>query len=93
MLEAKGIEAGEYLQYKGRPLVRKDDEIFYGDLSKKYVKMLIMTEKTLEKRDDTVPDLIITQLFEKDNDFPVRQTKAQGLADAFEIAAAWLDRE
>ena len=93
MLEVKGIAEGEYLQYKGRPLVRKDDEIFYGDISKKYVKMLIMTEKESEKHKETIPDIVITQLFENGGAFPVRQTKAQGLADAFEIAAAWLDRE
>lgn len=93
MLEVNGIEAGEYLQYKGRPLVRKDDEIFYGDISKKYVKMLIMTDKKAEKLDETIPDIVVTQLFENGGAFPVRQTKAQGLADAFEIAAAWLDRD
>ena len=41
MLNVTGIENGEYLEYKSRPLVRKDDEIFYGDLSVYYVKMMI----------------------------------------------------
>ena len=55
--------------------------------------MLIMTDKKAEKLDETIPDIVVTQLFENGGAFPVRQTKAQGLADAFEIAAAWLDRD
>ena len=35
MFELEGIEAGEFLSYKGKPLVRQEDEIIYGDLSDK----------------------------------------------------------
>ena len=30
----------EFLTYKGRPLVRKGNEIYYGDMSEKYVILL-----------------------------------------------------
>ena len=36
MLNAKGVSEGEFLEYKGRPLVRKDNDIYYGDLAEKY---------------------------------------------------------
>ena len=36
MLNANGINTDEFLEYKNRPLVRKDDDIYYGDLSDKY---------------------------------------------------------
>jgi len=92
MIEAKGIESGEYLEYKGRPLVRKDDEIYYGDISANYVKMMIMTEKPASKCDETIADLVVVQLFLAGKAFPEKQIKANGLSDALETAAAWLDR-
>ena len=50
MLNAIGVKKGEFLEYKGRPLVRKDNDIYYGDLSEKYhVFMMIMAELPTEK--------------------------------------------
>lgn len=92
MLEIKGIENGEYLEYKSRPLVRKDDEIFYGDLSVYYVKMMIMTEKNATKVEEKLPNDIIVQLFNAGEPFPVKQITEKGLASAFETAEAWLNR-
>ena len=92
MFEVKGIENGEFLEYKGRPLVRKEDDIYYGDLSQYYVKMMIMTEKASKVPDISVPDGIAVQLFAPGKPFPEKQISAKGLSDAFETAAAWLDR-
>ena len=39
MLNVKGVEASEYLEYKGRPLVRKDNDIYYGDLSDDFMSL------------------------------------------------------
>ena len=92
MFDVKGIEKGEFLEYKGRPLVRKDDDIYYGDLSEYYVKMMIMTDKASAKTSEKLPDSIAVQLFAPGKPFPEKQVSAKGLADAFETAAAWLDR-
>jgi hypothetical protein len=91
MLEFNGIESNEFLEYKGRPLVRKDDEIYYGDISASYVKMMIMNEK-IAKNEETIPVSIVVQLFKPGNSFPVKQFVANGLSDAFETASVWLDR-
>ena len=92
MLEVNGIGNGEFLEYKGRPLVRKEDEIYYGDLAQYYVKMMIMTEKASQKNNEKIPDSIAVQLFAPGKPFPEKQISAKGLSDAFETAAAWLDR-
>ena len=39
----------DFLTYKGKPLVRKGNEIYYGDMSEKYVIML----RKFESRDST----------------------------------------
>ena len=92
MLEINGIESGEFLEYKSRPLVRKDDEIFYGDLSVYYVKMMIMTEKNATKVEEKLPNDILVQLFAAGEPFPKKQISEKGLANAFETAEAWLNR-
>ena len=92
MLNVTGIENGEYLEYKSRPIVRKENEIFFGDLSVYYVKMMILTEKDASKGDEKIPDLVIVQLFAAGKPFPEKQIKEFGLANAFETAEAWLNR-
>ena len=92
MLNANGVNENEFLEYKGRPLVRKDNDIYYGDLSEKYhVFMMIMTEKKSTQGEE-IPDTIMVQLMEKDNMRPEKQILAKSLADALETADAWLVR-
>ncbi len=92
MLEVKGVESEEFLEYKGRPLVRKDDDIYYGDLSEKYhVFMMIMAEKPSSKGID-VPAMVMVQLMPKDTQIPEKQTVCKSFADALETADAWLER-
>lgn len=91
MLNAKGVEAGEYLEYKGRPLVRKDNDIYYGDLSEDYhVFMMIMAEKPATNGTE-IPATVMVQLMTKDSR-PEKQAISKSLSDALETAAAWLDR-
>ena len=92
MLDANGVSTNEFLEYKGRPLVRKDDDLYYGDLSQYYVKMMILTEKPSKLPNENIPDNIAVQLFAPGKPFPEKQISAKGLTDAFETAAAWLDR-
>ena len=92
MLNAIGVEKGEFLEYKGRPLVRKDNDIYYGDLSEQYhVFMMIMAEVPTDKGIE-VPTTIMVQLMAKDSLRPEKQAISKSLADALETANAWLDR-
>ena len=91
MLNAEGVTSNEFLEYKGKPLVRQGDDIFYGDLSEKhYVYMMIMSDKPSSKSDTTVPGTVMVQLLESDTKKPIKQKITNGLAEAFEFAEAWL---
>ena len=91
MLNANGVGSGEFLEYKGRPLVRKDNDIYYGALSEAYhVFMMIMVETPTSKGID-IPAQIMVQLMNKDGK-PEKQTISQSLSDALETADAWLER-
>lgn len=93
MLKANGI-TGKYLEYCGRPLVRQENEIFYGDMSDKfYLYMMIMSEKTNEKLNLTVPAQILVQILPTDGSNKVEKQKSvEGLAEAFDLGLAWLER-
>ena len=91
MLNAEGVSTEEFLEYKGKPLVRQGDDIFYGDLSDKYyVYMMIMSDKKSPKTDENVPGTIMVQLLDSKTKKPEKQKITNGLAEAFEFADAWL---
>ncbi len=92
MITANGIQ-GKYLEYQGRPLVRKGDEIYLGDLSEKgYLFMSIMAKET--KLGVEIPSLILVQVYDTKEKKPVKdmQKMVKTLAEAFEFGTAWLNR-
>ena len=93
MLNANGVSKEEFLEYKGKPLVRNGNDIYYGDLSDKYhVYMMIMTEVPSGTGNEDIPDKIMVQLLPSGKKMPEKQTIANGIADALETADAWLER-
>ena len=93
MIKAEGIK-GTYLEYKGLPLVREGNELYYGDMADKYyLFMMIMSEKKNEKLNISLPDKVMIQIIDTaDSNNILKQKVSNGLADAFEIGTAWLER-
>ena len=92
MFDTEGVKAGEFIEYKGRPLVRNDDDFYYGDLSQDYyVQISVMTEKKAKNGND-IPDLVVVQLMKKGEKKPEKQATPKGLYEALDTACAWLDR-
>ena len=84
------------LEYKGRPLRRKDNLIYYGSMSDKYIIMLQITE-TKKVKDLDVATHVIVQLQRTDPDIKskdrvVKKSEKGGLYEAMDIATVWLDR-
>ncbi len=91
MLISNGVDNKEFLEYKGRPLVRQGEDIFYGDMSEKfYIYMMIMTEK--DSTAGPIPDKIMVQLCDSTTKLPSNQKIVVGFKEAFEFADAWLER-
>lgn len=86
----------KFLTYKGRPLVRKDNVLYYGSMSDKYV--IMMTVKSGKKIDDLeLSDKITVQLMHTDDeirsrDRVVKKSEKQGLYNAMDIGSVWLER-
>lgn len=95
MAEAKKKEE-KILTYKGRALTRKDKVIYYGSMADKYIIMLQILESKdlsdIELATRVSLQLQYTDPTVKSKDRIVKQTETEGLYEAMDIAAIWLER-
>ena len=93
MAEDIKLVEGEYLEYKGRPLVREETTICYGNMTDKCILILeIMTFK--DEGGKKLPDTILLQVVDPKNQMDIkRQGTKQGLYEAFELGVSWLEQE
>lgn len=94
MATAKNEE--KILTYKGRALTRKDKVLYYGSMADKYIIMFqIVDSKELsdiELATRVTLQLQLTDPSIKSKDRIVKKTEADGLYQAMDIAAIWLER-
>ena len=89
-------DKNKILEYKGYPLRRKDNLIYYGSMSDKYIIMLQVTEsKQLE--DLNLATRIVVQLQYTDPDLKSRdrvlkKSEKTSFFEAIDVAAVWLER-
>ena len=82
--------------YKGKPLVRCGDELYYGNMDDEYViHMIIKSKKTVGGVE--VSDKVTVQLMATDPGLSprrqlVKSSEKQGLFVAMDIGDAWLER-
>ncbi len=86
----------EVLEYKGVPLMRKDNLIYYGRMSDKYIIMLQILDSEPVK-DITLAKKVSVQLQLTDPDIKsrdrvVKKTEKDGLYSAIDVAEVWLAR-
>ncbi len=89
-------ENKEFLTYKGRPLVRSGNTIYYGDISEKYV-IMIQIMSTKKEGDLDIADKLLVQLLDTNSDLRprdriIKKSEKTGLYDAMDIGAVWLER-
>lgn len=86
----------KFLEYKGKPLVRCDKTIYYGDMNDPYVICLnVLDEKNLE--DLKLSGRVVIQLINTDPDVSpkdkiVKKSEKSGLFNALDLGAVWLER-
>ena len=84
------------LSYKGHPLRRKDNRIYYGTMAEKDIIMLQILDT--KKGDDLdVATTVAVQLPLPDPDLKsrdrvVKKTEKDSLYTAMDVATVWLDR-
>ena len=84
------------LSYKGHPLRRKDNLIYYGTMAEKYIIMLqVLSSKKvdgLDVADKVAVQLQLTDPDLKSRDRVVRKSEKDSLYSAMDLACVWLER-
>ena len=84
------------LTYKGKPLVRKDNELYYGRMTDPYV-LYLQSRSTTQSGNMQVADKVHLQLLSTDETKTpearvARQTTKNGLYNALDIGSIWLQK-
>ena len=89
-------EKNEGLVYRGRPLRRIDNLIYYGSMADKYVIMMqvlsTMKVDDLEMATKVSVQLQLTDPDLKSRDRVVKKTEKESLYAAMDVASVWLER-
>ena len=84
------------LSYKGHPLRRKENLIYYGSMADKYIIMLqVMETKKVDDLDVATKVAVQLQLTDPDlksRDRVVKKTEKDSLYAALDVASVWLER-
>jgi len=86
----------DLLEYKGHPLMRKDNIIYYGSMSDSHIIMMQILDSA-DMKDLPVAKRVSVQLQQTDPNVRmkeriVKKTEKNSLWSAMDIASIWLDR-
>ena len=86
----------KFLTYKGKPLVRKGNEIYYGLMTEKYV---VRFEILSSKKDGSleIADKVSVKLLDSNTDKPMdkrvkKESVKNTLFEALDLGFTWLER-
>ena len=84
------------LQYKGRPLMRKDNMIYYGSMADSHIVMLqILETKKVQDTDIATKVSVELQLTDPNaraKDRIVKKSEKDGFFTALDLGSVWLAR-
>ncbi len=84
------------LTYKGRPLVRSGNVLYYGDMTQKCVIVLqVLTTKKvgdLDVAEKVQVQLLLTDPEVRMKDRILKKSEKNGLYNAMDIGSIWLER-
>lgn len=86
----------KFLEYRGRPLVRNGNTIYYGNMSDPYV-IVLQISGTKEFNGIELADRVLIQLVSTDDnlrpkDRILKKSEKKGLYNAMDIGTIWLER-
>ena len=89
-------EENAVLMYKGRPLLRKDNQLYYGSMADSHIVMLQVLETKQVNGQDVASrvsvQLQLTDPAARSRDRIVKKTEKDGLYTALDVGCVWLDR-
>lgn len=94
MADDRKLVEGKYLMYQGKPLVREENTIIYGDLNNDPCVLVLEIMSYTGEGEEKTPDTVLIQVVDaKDPNKVIKQGQKQGMHAAFEMGLIWLDLE
>lgn len=89
-------EKNDILMYKGKPLIRKDNVVYYGSMSDEYIIQMQILETT-DLQDLKMATKVSVQLQRTDpnarsRDSIIKKSEYDGFYAALEVGCIWLSR-
>lgn len=89
-------ESKQPLMYRGRPLMRKDNIIYYGSMADPYIVMMQILE-TQKVGEEEIASKVSVQLQLTDpgvrsRDRVTKRSEKDGLFSALDVGSVWLER-
>ena len=86
----------DYLVYKGRPLIRSGNVLYYGDMKDEYIIMLQILD-TVQSHGLEIANRVMITLMRTDESLNpleriVKTGEKNGIYAAIDIASIWLER-
>ena len=89
-------ESKKTLLYKGRPLMRKDNSIYYGSMADPYIVMMqVLETKTVDGQEIASKVSVQLQLTDpsvKSRDRVTKRSEKDGIYSALDVGSVWLER-
>lgn len=89
-------ETAKQLTYKGKPLIRKDNMVYYGRMSDKYIVLLQILEESEDHGEKHPTRVTVSLMLTDENVRPkeriIRKSEKKGLYDALDVGVVWLER-
>ena len=89
-------EENAVLMYKGRPLMRKDNLVYYGSMADRHIVMLqILESKKINDVDIATKVSVQLQLTDpaaRSRDRIVKKSEKDGFYTALDLGCVWLER-
>lgn len=91
------VKTEKLLEYKGKPLVRSGNTVYYGDMKDPYV-VYMNIKNTTDLKDMKLAGTVAIQLISTDEslspkDRMIKKGERNGLFNALDLGAAWLERQ
>ena len=84
------------LTYKGQPLMRKDNMVYYGSMADKYIIIMQVLEskdfKDLSLATKVSVQLQLTDQTVRSKDRIIRKSEKDGFYTALDVGCVWLER-
>ncbi len=82
----------DFLTYKGKPLVRKGNTVYFGNMSDTYIVRLTILSKENDIADAIKIELMLSDTGLKEKDRIKKTSEKHGFYEALDLASIWLER-